>query len=102
MFSDLGDQVSGRFLSPDTTTATSSEPTNPGFDGAFQSGPGETFGGQSYNLGVVKAGQIKVGLNKNGIFFSGADIVDVNFWASIGVPSNVVSFIYCTAFNGND
>jgi hypothetical protein len=71
--SQPGDQVGGRFISPDSTSVDAngnlvSEPTNASFIGAFQSGRGETFQGGTYQIGAVYRGKIGAGLNNLGQF----------------------------------
>lgn len=60
---DLGDQIAGRFLSPQTEDA---EPTSSGFSGAFMSGAGEVFDEGTVKFGAVTNGELNFGVLDDG------------------------------------
>lgn len=75
---DLGDMIAGRFIAP-ASTATSTEPTNAGFTGAFMSGDGETFDGELWHVGGVSAGALQFGLSaEDGKAYAGAGAVVID------------------------
>lgn len=81
VFTDLGDQYAGRFISPNND-ATDTEPTATGFIGAFQSGNGETFPNYSEPIiiGGASGGSLKAGISNTGdlVGASGSFVVDEN------------------------
>jgi len=74
---NLGDQIAGRFIAPQTTTI---EPTDTGFTGSFMSALGENFGSVgTFNVGAVALGVLQAGFNTAGKFIwaAGKGILDV-------------------------
>lgn len=109
--SQPGDLVGGRFISPDETASIDangqlvSEPTDPLFTGAFQSGRGETFGGVDYQFGAVLAGVLGAGFNKIGQLVAGAGtfVADVAGMAIKTVGgATFISFTSTRALFGSD
>ena len=78
---NLGRFVGLEFISPNATS-TSTNPTDTGFTGAFQSGRGETFTEGTFNLGAVKAGQISAGFNTDGDFLAAGGAYVLNQYGS--------------------
>lgn len=72
---DLGDQIAGRFIAPQTTTI---EPTDTGFTGSFMSAFGETFGSDTFNVGAVAAGVLQAGFNTLGKFIAAAGLITLD------------------------
>lgn len=74
---DMGDVTRGRFISP-SDTATSEEPTDTGFTGAFQAGIGLLFSNiptMLFNAGAAAAGLLQAGYNTLGQFVAGAGAI---------------------------